>query len=207
MHIRRYSLVMVMLMISTAASTYAKSPLESLEQPIQAVVDTLNDPQYKDPSRKADQKDILWTTMHEIFSFIDISRRALGRNWGKFSPDERKAFTDVFTDLLSNTYLDKIQRGEYQGLKIEFLGEEILKDTIAQVATKIINKDQEIPVSYSMILREKTWKIYDIKVEGVSLIRNYYVQFKKILEESSPAELIERLRKKVEAQDKENTIS
>jgi phospholipid transport system substrate-binding protein len=207
MRTRNLYAAMALLLVSLTSLAHAISPLASIKQPVQLVVDTLNDPQYKDPAKRQAQKDIIWDSLQSIFSFVDISKIALGRNWAKFTSQERKEFTDVFTDLLSSTYLDKIQRGEYEGLKIQFLQEEIVKATIAKVDTVIINKEQEIPVSYSMILRNDSWKIYDIRVEGVSLIKNYRVQFHKILSEQPPANLIERLRKKVEELNRDKAPS
>jgi phospholipid transport system substrate-binding protein len=171
-------------------------PLEELKPPFDKVITILNDPKYKtDESLKSEQRDQIWKTVDVVFDFKEVSKRALARNWRKFSDSEKKKFTDVFGMFLGNTYMDKIQ-GEYHNEKIVYGDEKIVDDKWALVRTKIKREALEIPVDYKMKLINGHWKIYDVVVEGVSLVKNYRTQFNTILKKETPAQLIERLKKK-----------
>jgi len=123
----------------------------------------------------------------------------LARNWKKFSPKEQNEFVDVFSEFLGNIYVDKIQ-GEFHNEKIAYLNQKIVKKTRAMVRTNILRESLEIPVDYKMKLFGGEWKIYDVNIEGVSLVKNYRIQFKKILLKNSHQHLIEQIQKKLKKQ-------
>ncbi|MEJ2642056.1 MAG: ABC transporter substrate-binding protein [Desulfosarcinaceae bacterium] len=160
----------------------------------------LNDPAYKDGSHKAEQREKIWQSISGIFDFNEISMRAVARNWRKFSPEERKTFADVFSKFLGNTYVDKIQ-GEYHNEKIVYVGQEILKKGRALAKTVIKRETLEIPVDYRLKLADGQWRVYDVAVEGISLVKNYRTQFTQLLKKESPAVLIKRLEKKLAEQE------
>ncbi len=189
------------LLLATALHSYAATALETIKVPIDQVVNILKDPQYQDSAKKDEQQTKLWDIIHQIFDFTEISKRALARNWRKFSPDQRKAFTNAFTDLLGNTYLNKMQGNDYQDVSVVFFEEKKLSEIKSQVSSKIISRNQELPVTYNLKLKENRWRIYDVKVEGVSLIKNYRIQFKRSLKTNSPAELIKQVEKKAHQKD------
>jgi phospholipid transport system substrate-binding protein len=185
--------------VATPLAATEMGPLESLKGPFDKVIKILNDPVYKDSSKKTEQRGKIWATVQEIFDFDEISKRAVARDWKKFSAEEKKEFSAIFSEFLGNTYVDKIQ-GEYHNEKIVYIGEDIVKKNRALARTKILREAIEIPVDYKMKLKDDKWMIYDVAVEGISLIKNYRTQFKSILAKKSPAELIERLKKKLKEQ-------
>jgi phospholipid transport system substrate-binding protein len=171
-------------------------PLDSLQGPIEEVLSILKAPQYQDVAQKDQQREEIRGIVQKAFDFAETSKRTLGRHWKSFTPQEREEFTHVFTELLGRIYIDKMT-SEYQEVKVVYLGQKMLTDSRAVVKTKILRNDAEIPADYGMLSRNGTWKIYDVKIEGVSLVKNYRSQFKQILFKESPAQLIERLKKKV----------
>ena len=180
------------------ANAVLKRPMQTLEEPINRIIEVLNDPAYRHPDKKALQRDKIWEIARPIFDFDEISRRAIGKSWNKFTPDERKRFTTIFSEFLGNTYIDKLQ-GEYHNEKIDF-EKELVKGDKALVRTRLRRETAEIPIDYRMQQVEGVWKVYDILVEnGVSIVKNYYVQFNSILREGTPAQLIERLEKKLDS--------
>lgn len=197
--IRLFVLCVMILMIfaGQAGLSAAISPMEALKIPLETVLSLLKDPKYKDPDQRQQQRDKILAITHKIFDFTEMSKRALARNWKSFSPQEQQQFADVFADHLSNSYMDKIQ-GEYKGETIVFLNEEMVADGKALVRTKIQRQPSDISVDYSMLLVDNQWRVYDVNIEGVSLIKNYRTQFDQILVKESPAQLIDRLKKKVE---------
>jgi len=196
---RYYALGMVMLLVLTGQSglSAVTSPMDALKIPIETVLSLLKDPKYKDPDQRQQQRDKIFAITRQLFDYTEMSRRTLARNWKSFSPQEQLQFVDVFADHLSNTYMDKIQ-GEYQGEIVVFIGQEMVADGKALVTTKIQRQPSDISVDYSMLLVDNQWRVYDVNIEGISLIKNYRTQFDQILVKESPAQLIERLKKKVE---------
>ncbi len=194
-------LSVLLLLTVIAPSAFGTQPLDTLKEPVDQIIQILNDPQYKDPSKRDVQHDNIWKIVRTIFDFKAISRLTVGRYWKKFVPSEKEAFTDVFSQFLGNTYISKIQ-GEYQNEKIVFLGQKMISESKALVKTKIIRAGVETPINYRMYRRKDNWKIYDVKIEGVSLVKNYRNQFRKILLKELPTQLIERVQEKLENQKK-----
>jgi len=198
------TLVLVLLMLMPAAAGSA-DPMATIKGPIDAVIAILNDPQYKAPGTAVEQRDKIWNTVKPMFDFREISRRAVARNWRDFSDAEKQQFVDVFTHFLGNTYIDKIQ-GEYHNEKIVYVGQELYQQQYAEVRTQILRETVEIPVYYRLIKKDDgDWRVYDIIVEGTSLVRNYRTQFASILQKESPSQLIHRLKEKLAEQNKRLT--
>ena len=106
-------------------------------------------------------------------------------------------FTNLLTQYLQNLYISRIQG--YGNLKVMYLGENVSTKFKAAVNTKIVTENLQIPIDYRMIMKNEGWKVYDVNIAGVSLVRNYRAQFQKILMKESPDALIERLEQKVKA--------
>ena len=194
-----------MLMTANVSVAEAMDPMETVQGPVDAVIGILNDPQYKVKGTKAVQRDVIWETVKGMFDFTEISRRTVARNWSMFSDTEKKDFTEVFARFLGNTYIDKIQ-GEYHNEKIVYHEQDFYSDTYAEVRTAIMRETVEIPVNYRMFKNGAgEWKVYDITVEGVSLVKNYRSQFANILQKDKPARLIELLNDKLAEQNRQLT--
>jgi phospholipid transport system substrate-binding protein len=190
-------------LLTVPMTVFAMEPMEIIQGPIDEVVEILNDPKYVGKGNESAQREEIWETVKPMFNFEEISKRAVARKWRDFSDDEKAEFTDVFSQFLGNTYIDKIQ-GEYHNEKIVYLEQNFHSDAYAEVKTKLLRENIEIPVNYRMIKKGgEPWRVYDIIVEGVSLVKNYRVQFTNILKKESPAQLIERLNKKLVEQNKE----
>jgi phospholipid transport system substrate-binding protein len=190
-------LMILLVLIGWTSLSAVSSPMEALKIPIETVLGLLKDPKYKDPDQRQQQRDKIFAITRQLFDYNEMSKRTLARNWKSFSPQEQLQFVDVFADHLSNSYMDKIQ-GEYKGETVVFLGQEMVADGKALVTTKIQRQPSDISVDYSMLLVDNQWRVYDVNIEGISLIKNYRTQFDQILTKESPAQLIERLKKKVE---------
>ena len=193
----------ILILALSAFDAAANSPTDVLKEPLEQATAILKDPKYKDadPALKVEQRDKIWAVVKNTFNFDEVSRRALARNWKSFSPEQQKAFADVFGKMLGNIYVDRIQTG-FADQKVEFT-DEILHESkpLAIVKTFIVSDQNKIPVDYSLKKKGDDWRVYDVKVEGVSLIKNYRTQFNDILRKETPDQLIERLREKVAEQE------
>ncbi len=198
------SIIILLLCLSAGAGIAAaeNSPMVRLQAGIQGVINILNDPQYKGNSEKNEEMTAkVRETIKDFFNFEELSKRSIGRPWLNFTPEERERFIALFTDLLEQTYLGRIE--EYSGEKVAFDKETIVQGKYAQVDTRLLTGKNDIPVFYRMKLDNGEWDVYDVKIEGISLVKNYKTQFKGIIDTStderfaaSKNELFKRLEQK-----------
>jgi phospholipid transport system substrate-binding protein len=176
-------------------SLYAGVPLTTIEHHVNKVLNVLRDPALKGESAKKVKKEKLRAISEEMFDFTELSKRTLGSNWKTFNPAQQKEFIELFKDILEDAYMDRIT--SYRDEKIVFNKEFMLSDDTAEIQSNIITKKSEIPIYYRVILKNEEWRVYDVIIEGVSLIKNYRTQFREIMANKSPEELLKVLRKKV----------
>ena len=169
-------------------------PTEQLRGAIDRVVKTLENPAYKGDNRVPERRAAVRKIANEIFDFGEIARRSLGRHWQGRSDAEHEEFVTLFADLLERSYISKID--QYGGEKIVYTGEKIESDN-SVVSTKLVTKNgTEVPIDYRLVKRGERWLVYDVSIEGVSLVSNYRTQFNKIIQTASYAELIRRMKSK-----------
>jgi phospholipid transport system substrate-binding protein len=183
--------LLVMLM---AGQAWAGPPTEQLKGAVDRVVKTLEDPALKGHGKAAERRTTVRRIANDIFDFAEIGRRSLGRHWQVRTDREREEFVVLFSDLLERSYISKIDL--YGGERIVYAIERIDGDT-ATVGTRIVTKNgTEVPVDYRLLQRGERWLVYDVSIEGVSLVSNYRTQFNKIIQTGGYAELVKRLRSK-----------
>lgn len=186
--------VAALLVLSMAGEVSAGIPTDQLKGAIDRVVKTLDDPVLKGEGKAAERRHAIRKIADEIFDFNEISRRALARHWQGLSDKQRQEFVGLFADLLERSYISKIEL--YGGEKIVYANERVDGD-VATVGTKIITKNgTDVPVDYRMTKRGGRWMVYDVNIEGVSLVSNYRTQFNKIIQTASYDELVQKLRSK-----------
>jgi phospholipid transport system substrate-binding protein len=127
----------------------------------------------------------------ELFDFDEMSRRLLGQRWQEASPEEQQDFVELFTDLLQGAYLNTL--GNYPLATITFQGETI-SGPYAQVRSRMAAGKGEVAIEYRLLEHDGQWGVYDIAVDGVSLISNYRSQFTSMLNRMSFAQVLDRMR-------------
>jgi len=183
-----------LLILSTAPATWAATAQEQLKGAIDRVVSTLDDPTMKGEGKAAERRAAVRKIANEIFDFAEIARRSLGRYWQPLTEPQRSEFVGLFGDLLERSYISKIET--YGGEKIVYSGERVDGD-LAVVSTKIITKNgTEVPIDYRLFRRGDSWKVYDVNIEGISLVSNYRTQFNKIIQTGGYNSLVERMKAK-----------
>ena len=193
---KKIFLFLIVAIAVCVCDAHAAEPLSILKSKIDQLFNILKDPAYSDESKKDEQHDKMWNLVKDAFDFNVMSRLTLANYWRSFTPEQQREFSSVFGKFLGNTYLDKIQSG-YSGEQVEYAGEDILTDNRAVVLTNITRNGVKTPVNYSMLKTGNTWKIYDVKIEGVSLLNNYRAQFRSLLFREKPEKLIEMLKQKL----------
>ena len=181
-------------LLLAAAPALAGVPTDQLKSSIDQVIKILEDPALKsdEPKRRAALREVASKT----FDFGEAARRSLGRHWQNLGDKDRQEFTALFTDLLERGYVSRIE--EYSGEKIAYTGDTADGD-VATVKTKFTTKKgADIPVDYRMLKKGDRWLVYDVSVEGLSLVSNYRGQFNKIIETSSYGDLVKRMKARSE---------
>lgn len=173
--------------------TATESPTQSVRTTINQVIHILEDESMKQPTRVAERRRRLEQVIAARFSYEEMSKRTLAAQWNRLTEAEQREFVDLFRSFLSDRYADKIEG--YGGEDIHYLGERI-EGTYVEVRTKIVSDRLEIPMDYRLMTLSAEWRVYDVIIDGVSLVRNYRGQFEKIIRQSSYAELVRRLRER-----------
>ncbi len=178
----------------SAQEAVAGSATDQLKGAIDRVVATLDSPALKGDGKVLERRTAVRKIANEIFDFNEIARRSLGRYWQPLTEPQRTEFVFLFGDLLERSYISKIEL--YGGEKIVYSGERVEAD-LATVSTKIMTKNgTEVPVDYRLFKRGDRWMIYDVSVEGISLVSNYRTQFNKIIQTNGYNGLVEKMRTK-----------
>jgi phospholipid transport system substrate-binding protein len=177
-----------------AAPARAGAPLEQLKGQIDRVLRIMEDPEMKKESQLKERRAAVRRIADDIFDFQETAKRSLARHWQPRTAAEQMEFVRLFADLLERSYISRIEL--YGGEKIAYLGD-ALDGEQAVVRTRIVTKSgTEVPVDYRMLKRSDRWLVYDVIIEGVSLVANYRTQFNKIIQTSSYAELVRKMKAK-----------
>ena len=159
----------------------------------------------RDPELIADppaQEKTLYNKGLEIFDFKTFSMLALGPKYRKFTPRQREDFKTYFSKLISQTYVPKLAGQDVDNISINYLSNRPLKPKKkifrTDIFTELVRGDTQVPIVYRMIMRDNSpWKIYDIKIEGVSMAANYREQYRQQVS-LTPEDIITQLKEKVE---------
>jgi len=183
-----------MLLVAPPGAVSAGPPTEQLRAAVDRALQIVEDPALK--HRTVERRAAIRAVAGEIFDFAEITRRTLGPHWAGGTPAQREELVQLFAALLERSYVGKLE--SYSGERVAWLGDSTDAD-LATVRTRIVTKSRtEIPVEYRMYRRGERWLTYDVTIEGISLVANYRTQFHKIIQTSSHAGLVEKLRAKVQ---------
>ena len=123
-----------------------------------------------------------------------MSRRTLGVYWEDATEEQRQYFAELFVKILEGTYLNRID--DYSDGSVKYLKQRV-KGKKAIIDTVITSDEVEIPVQYKMIYEDDVWQVFDIVIEGVSLIRNYRSSYGEIIRRDSYEGLFVLMEEKV----------
>ncbi len=186
---------MLLIISAVPLHSFAGVPLDTVKTNVNSVLDVLRDPKLKSESGKKVKEQKIEAAADRLFDYVELSKRTLGLNWNKFTAEQRKEFVGLFRTILMNAYIDKIMA--YTNEKVSFTKEMPLSGTTVEVQSTVVSKNAETPVNYRVIKKDNDWKVYDVVIEGVSLVSNYRTQFREVLGNNPPQTLIDSLRKKV----------
>jgi phospholipid transport system substrate-binding protein len=174
------------------------APLVKVETTVNKVIYLLKElnPEMSETDR-VNKLEQIKKAIENSFSFEQIARRSLGRNWNKLDENQQKTFMELFSKMLLTTYLKNFKGVGDAGITFE--EERKLSENKVEIYSKVTVESTEFPVIYRMVLTNNEWEVYDAIVEGISLVSNYRSQFDSILNRQSPEKLLEILKEKVDS--------
>ncbi|MGB5438476.1 MAG: ABC transporter substrate-binding protein [Gammaproteobacteria bacterium] len=166
------------------------SAIDAVRTTVNAVLEILkNNSMDKDARRSAMTAEI-----GKRFDFAAMSQRTLATNWKKATDEEKREFTELFTQLIQNSYVGKIEA--YTNEVVEYPAEKA-KGKKALVETLIKTASADIPVNYKLYNKGGDWLVYDVIIEGVSLISNYRSSYQTIVKKEGFDGLMSKMKEKL----------
>ncbi len=188
-------LALVAVGVSLRAS--AGEPTAQIRATTDDILALLADPALKTEARNSERRQLIQKELDRRIDWATVASSSLGRHWAKRTRAEQTEFVSLFSRLLEETFIDKFETHHAELDKVEYLGEKII-DEYASVKAQVTTKDQIVhPVEYRLQKSGKDWRIYDVLLEGVSMVKNYRDQFDEILAKSSYEKLVADLRAKL----------
>jgi phospholipid transport system substrate-binding protein len=188
-------MVCFLLVEGIAVPLLAGEPTEQVKQTTDKILSIIKDSALKSPSKAQERRRLIRKAADERFDWEEMARRSLGRYWAQRSAEEKKEFVRLFSELVERTYMSKVEY--YSGEKVQY-EKETIEGELAVVKVHVITqKNEDISVDYRLLKEGNEWLIYDVSIEGVSLVNNYRTQFNSIILQSSYKNLVEKMKAKV----------
>jgi len=187
--------ILLLLTLLPGTAAWASPAMDQLRSTVDEVIRVLASPDLKKPGMARQRRQMLKGVIDQRFNYEEMSKQSLGANWRSLSSSQRAEFISVFAELLERSYASKIE--SYTNEKVVYQSEK-LDNGYAEIRTLIKRPNDQISVNYRLFDRGGKWWIYDVVIEGVSLISNYRSQFSRIIGESSYADLLRRMRAKLQ---------
>ena len=176
-------------------NAFADSPTVEIKSTVDQVIQILTNPQLQGEGKKQERRKRLREAIFFRFDFWEMAQRSSGAHWQRRTPEEQTQFIKVFSDLLEQTYVDRIE--SYNDEKFIYANERI-DGRYAEVGSKMrTSKGEEFTINYKLHRVGEDWRVYDLVIENVSLMNNYRSQFNRILTNSTYDELVSRIKAKV----------
>jgi phospholipid transport system substrate-binding protein len=191
--------ICLVILVLIPFQVYARSPMETTETEVKKILAVLGDQTLTGEAGTTAKKEKLRVIFDDIFDYAVLSKRTLGHNWKKLDTEQQNEFVELYRKLLDSVYMDRLLA--YKDENVVFSKERMITEKRAEVFSNIVTSDKKIPIDYRLILRKNQWKVYDIIIEGVSLVKNYRSQFNAILSKNEPEELLKILREKTKAKE------
>ena len=182
---------MLLFALCSVHGAWAGPPTDQLREGVDRVVKILKDPELKGDARTDQRRTAISKAADEIFDFAETAKRSLGPHWAQRTPVEREEFIHLFTALIQRTYIGKVD--QYNS-EMTFQGDTIDGDHAVARTTLLFSKGGTMSLDYLMHHPRDRWQVYDINIDGISLVANYRAQFNKTIRTSSYEALVTTLR-------------
>ena len=190
----RHTVLLALIVLFGLAWVHGASagpPTEQLRDGVQRVVKILRDPGLMGDAKAAERNAAVNKIADEIFDFGETAKRALGPHWAQRTPAERDEFIRLYTELVQRTYLSKVD--QYNS-EMTFQDDVVDGDHAVVRTTLLLGKGSQMALDYRMHRPRDRWQVYDLSIDGISLVASYRSQFNKIVRTDSYEALVARLK-------------
>lgn len=185
----------ILLMLGGAATSVAEpGPRSLVETTIDELVTIVNKYPGDDveTTRRAEMRKVI----EPVFDFSEMAKRSLGPHWRNAEVGERDEFVRIFSDLLATTYLKKIEKIKDGQVEVK---RERIREPNALVQTTVTYKGDVFPLDYKMLATNNGWRVYDVVIENIGLVKNYRNEFSGIIRREKFSGLLKRLKEKTQS--------
>ncbi len=177
----------------------ANEPIDQLHDSVNRIIDILR----RDiPGEQwVTKKEEIVSIVKSRFAAGELAQRVLALNWKSRTDQEKEQFIALFSQVLETTYINRLK--SYSDEEVTF-NKQIVNNDKAIVYSEIVKNNQEIPIVYRVKEVKGQWLIYDIIIEGVSLVQNYRQQFDQIINNEGYDGLVRRMEEKIEENKKKD---
>jgi phospholipid transport system substrate-binding protein len=186
-------MVLSLLPMAPAWALMPQTPMQSVRTTIEDVVRILDNEELQQPARLTERRQEIERVVRQRVSYEDMAREALGVQWLSLAADERQEFVDLFVQLLRDSFAGKIDA--YADEQVQYLSEQ-QHNHLAEVRTKLSGRKIDTLLDFRMTDREGMWLVYDVVIDGASIVLNYRAQFASIIRDASYAGLVQKMREK-----------
>ena len=192
-------LLFLFLLSQVAVADVESEAEEKLKTSVDKVFTVLSDKELTMDQKKSKVIEIT----HTVFGFPLMAKLSLGKeHWSQFNPEQRSEFTNLFIKLFQDFYVDKLDL--FNDERVVFQPVIVTGKRKVQIPTVLLSKGKEYSMQYKMAKTKNGWRIYDIEIEGVSLIHTYRSQYNHILESGEIEDLLTKMREKKIENDKDH---
>ena len=187
---KRFVLTWVFFLSLVVSAWAMPQPQEQIEGMINSVLSVLQ----QTGLTAEEKKSRVSGRVQGFLNMTSMSERTLGLYWQGATEEQRQHFSDLFVKVLEGTYLNRVN--DYSGGTVQYLKQRV-KGNKAIIDTKFVSDDLEIPVQYKMIYENDRWQVFDMVIEGVSMIRNYRSSYGEIIRKDGLDGLLALMEQKV----------
>ncbi len=187
-------LLLSLLLLGGAGLASAEpTPTESVKGTIADVVRILDNAELKEPGRAEERRRQIEHVVRDRVSYEEMAKRALGQPWPELTNIQRKEFVALFVQLLRDTFAGRID--EYTGEQVLYLSEQ-QEEQFAEVKTKLTGDKADTLLDFRLANRFGNWLVYDVVIDGASIVGNYHAQFTSIIRDLTYPGLVKRMKEK-----------
>jgi len=191
-HARATGTLILLFALCSVSGAWAGPPTDQLRAGVDRVYKILGDPELEGATKAHQRRTAIVIVAHEIFDFGEMAKRTLGQHWGPRTPAERGEFVRLFTELVQRSYISKVD--QHGSEKMIMQGETVDGDYAVVRTTLPLGHGREMPIDYRMHNTADRWQVYDLSIDGISLVGNYRAQFNKIIRTSSYEALVAKFK-------------
>lgn len=189
---------MLIVLLATTTSLRSNDELEASKSALESTIYELLEVLHADNDQlpyDAKREEII-SILDRQFSFDVIIQRALGRNWKLLDENQQKQVSSLVTDLVLQAYTKELQDGPKPVLT--FNEPEVLSKSKIEIDSTAVLNGNKVNLSYRLAnIRGRGWQVYDVLVEGISMVSNYRKQFDEHFQTKSASELLSLLKDKL----------